>query len=260
MHPILFHFGHITLYTYGLFVALGFFAGSMYISYGAKKMNPQIISQDELYSLLFYTVIFALVGARLLFIITEFREYAAAPLNVFKVWEGGLVYYGGFIAALLCVIIYTWRKKISILALGDIFAPALALGHFFGRIGCFFAGCCYGKSCELPWTVVFNNPDTLAARGIPLHPTQLYEAFCNIVLFVLLYRYNKKPHANGLTIAFYLIAYALFRFTIEFFRGDDRGAQFLGLSISQAVSIVILLIGIFLFYKRSNSGKVKSEE
>ena len=248
MHPILFSFGNITVYTYGFFVAAGFFAATLYVSKTAKS---DIISQDNLYSLFLYTIAAAIVGARLLYVLTNPGEFAKAPLNIFKVWHGGLVYYGGFIVAALYVIWYAKRKKIPLARLSDVIAPALGLGHFFGRIGCFFAGCCYGKECSLPWSVVFNNTDTLALRGVHLHPVQIYEALGNLMIFVILHFYNKKEHAAGNAFALYLIIYAVLRFSLEFFRGDFRGATFAGLSIAQLVSIILLASGIIIIMRTS---------
>lgn len=254
MHPILLSFGSFTIYTYGFFVAVGFLAATLFIS---KTTKSDIISQDNLYSLFLYTIIAAIVGARLLYVLTNIGDFIKAPLDIFKIWQGGLVYYGGFIVAVLYVIWYTKRKKVPLGRLSDTIAPALGLGHFFGRIGCFFAGCCYGKSCELPWAVTFNNENTLALHGVPLHPTQLYEAFANLAVFTFLYLYNKKEHAPGKTFAFYLIAYSVLRFIIEFFRGDFRGSEIFGLSIAQTVSVFLFASGLFIIYKVDKQWKKK---
>jgi phosphatidylglycerol:prolipoprotein diacylglycerol transferase len=129
--------------------------------------------------------------------------------------------------------------------IADIFAPAVALGHFFGRIGCFFSGCCYGRECDC--FIAINNK----------YPTQLFEAFCNLAIFFILHKFNKREHNPGLTFLLYLIIYPAVRFTIEFFRGDDRGMFILGLSVGQIISLVIMaaaiLIVIFKYgYKREN--------
>ncbi|MDR1195588.1 MAG: prolipoprotein diacylglyceryl transferase, partial [Endomicrobium sp.] len=246
MHPILFSFGGFTVYMYGFFVALGFFSAAWYVS---KTVKSDIISQDNLYSLFLWAIIAAIAGARVLYVLTNLGDFIKAPLDIFKIWHGGLVFYGGFVAAVLYVVWHTKRKKIPLARLSDAIAPALGLGHFFGRIGCFFAGCCYGKACELPWAIVFNNADTLAVKGAHLHPTQLYEAFGNLIIFVFLRSYDKKEHAAGKTFALYLIIYSILRFVIEFFRGDYRGSEFLGLSIAQTVSIILFATGIFIIYK-----------
>lgn len=254
MHPVLFSFGGFTVYTYGFFVAAGFFAAVLYIS---KNIRRGIISQDDLYSLFLHMIIAAVLGARALYVLTNPEDFLKAPQDIFKIWRGGLVYYGGFITAVLYAFYYAGKKKISLALLSDFAAPALGLGHFFGRIGCFFAGCCYGKACSLPWAVTFSNKDTMALGDTALHPTQLYEAFGNLAVFVFLHFYNKKQHPAGKTFALYLIIYSVLRFVIEFFRGDYRGGEFLGLSIAQNVSVILFITGLFIIYKADKRWKKK---
>ena len=246
MHPILFKFFGIELYSYGLFAAFAFLAAFSYISAGVKKSKPPLIASDILQNLFLYLVLTAILGARILYVIINFKTYAQAPLDIFKIWEGGLVYYGGFACAVLFVIFYSKKHKIPILKFADIIAPALALGHALGRIGCFCAGCCYGKPTEVPWGVVFSNADSLALKNVHIHPTQIYESFFNFLIFVALHLYNKKNHKNGKTAAFYFILYSVMRFTVEFFRGDERGEFLLGLSPAQNISIALFILGIVL--------------
>jgi phosphatidylglycerol:prolipoprotein diacylglycerol transferase len=250
MYPILFSFGKFTIYTYGFFVAVAFLTAVFYLSYSLKKSKEKIISQDDLNSLVLYVIVSAVIGARLFFILIDLDEFILSPLDIFKVWQGGLVYYGGFISALICIYVYARKKKIVILALGDFFTPALALGHAIGRLGCFSVGCCYGKASSVPWAVVFTNEHSFAVKGVPLHPTQLYESFANLLLFVVLHFYSRKDHKPGTLCAVYLISYALLRFIIEFFRDDYRGIQYLGFSISQIISFVLFIIGVFIVWKK----------
>ncbi|AKL97545.1 prolipoprotein diacylglyceryl transferase [Endomicrobium proavitum] len=250
MYPILIKIGEFSIYSYGFFVALGFLFAVLYLSKVIKK--TKIISKDELYSLAVYLIIAAVVGARVLYELVEnFSGFISDPLDVFRVWQGGLVFYGGLIAAVLVFIFYAVKNKKPLLKLSDIFAPAIALGHFFGRLGCFFAGCCYGKPTSQPWAVVFTDPETLAqpVAGLHVHPTQLYEALGNFALFAVLALYNKKEHKAGKTLAFYLTGYAVLRFIIEFFRDDYRGGDFLGLSVSQIISIFMFAAGIAVLLK-----------
>ena len=199
-------------------------------------------------------MIFGVAGARLFFVFTNLNEFILYPLSIFKIWQGGLVYYGGFIAAIIFAGAYAKRKKIHLLKLGDFFAPALALGHALGRIGCFFAGCCYGKESGLPWAVVFINKHSLTVRGKPLHPTQLYEAFANLLLFVFLHFYSKKEHKPGVSFAVYITGYTVLRFIIEFFRVDYRGVQYFGFSVSQIISIFLFMIGVCIYAKTRKNG------
>ncbi|GMO53173.1 MAG: prolipoprotein diacylglyceryl transferase [Candidatus Endomicrobiellum trichonymphae] len=250
MHPILFTFGNFTIHTYGFSVATAFATAIFYLSYSIKKSKEKIISQDDLYSLVMYIMVFSVAGARLFFVFTDLNEFILYPLGIFKIWQGGLVYYGGFIASIIFAITYAKRKKIHLLKLGDFFAPALALGHALGRIGCFFAGCCYGKESSLPWAVAFINEHSLAVRGKPLHPTQLYEAFANLLLFVFLYFYSKKGHKSGVSFAVYITGYAVLRFIIEFFRGDYRGVRYFDFSVSQIISVFLFTAGVFIICRK----------
>jgi phosphatidylglycerol:prolipoprotein diacylglycerol transferase len=133
----------------------------------------------------------------------------------------------------------------------------VALAHFFGRIGCFFAGCCYGKYCDLPWAVTFNHHDSLAPTGIPLHPTQLYEALGNLAIFLFLFFFRKRKKHDGQLFWLYVLIYGITRSFIETFRADFRGEFFYGvLSISQVVGgfmAVVSLIMLFVFRKRTLS-------
>ncbi|MDR2644516.1 MAG: prolipoprotein diacylglyceryl transferase [Endomicrobium sp.] len=251
MHPIIFSIGKLTIFSYGLFVALAFFTAITYLSNQIKKSKEKILSQDELYSLFIYVIVSGIIGARLLFVFSNPQDFVLDPMSIFKLWEGGLTYYGGFISAAIFVLAYIRIKKISILKFCDFFAPALALGHAIGRIGCFFAGCCYGKETNVAWSVVFRDKNSSALLGVHLHPTQLYEAFGNFLIFFLLYFYSKKEHKKGFLVSFYFISYAVLRFVVEFFRGDpDRGGQYFGLSVSQILSLILFIIGVSIICKK----------
>jgi phosphatidylglycerol:prolipoprotein diacylglycerol transferase len=251
MHPIIFSIGKLTIFSYGLFVALAFFTAITYLSNQIKKSKEKILSQDELYSLFIYIIVSGIIGARLLFVFSNRQDFFLDPASVFKLWEGGLTYYGGFISAAGFVLAYVKKKKISILKLGDFLAPALALGHAIGRIGCFFAGCCYGKETNAAWSVVFRDKNSSAVLGVRLHPTQFYEAFGNFLIFFFLYFYSKKEHKKGGIVSFYFISYAVLRFVVEFFRGDpDRGGQYFGLSVSQILSLILFIIGVSIICKK----------
>jgi phosphatidylglycerol:prolipoprotein diacylglycerol transferase len=254
MYPVLLAFGNFTIYTYGFFVALAFMVAVFYLLYSIKKSEEKIISQDNLYSLVVNIIIIGVIGGRLFFVLTNFKYYVLNPLDIFKMWQGGLVYYGGLINVLIFICIYAKIKKINLLRLSDFFAPGLALGHAIGRIGCFFAGCCHGKASNLPWAITFTNERSLAVKGIPLHPTQLYESLANFLLFILLHFYCKKKNkaVHGMSSAIYLIGYAVLRFIIEFFRGDaDRGASYLGFSVSQVISVFLFIAGVaFIIWKK----------
>lgn len=253
MHPVLFSLGPITLYTYGLFLALGFMAGLYTARREAKLLgeNPDTVSD-----LVFYLIIFGVLGGRFFYILTNLDSFTRNPGNIFKIWEGGLVFYGGFIFSIVTVWAYTGIKKISLWKYADILAPGLAIGHAVGRIGCLMAGCCYGRECNLPWAVTFHNHDSLAPLNIPLHPTQIYEVVGNLLIFAALMIFRNKKQLDGQVFWIYVLLYGAMRFIIEIFRGDDRGDFIFGIiSVSQTIGILMIGASVFMhFYMRKNKG------
>ncbi len=250
MYPVLFHIGPLTLYTYGLFVALGFMT-----LMGVSRKYADGISSETLGDLLVVILISALIGARLLYVILNFEAYRHHLLDILKVWNGGLVFFGGFLATVPAVALYLKIKGLNIWKTADSLSPGLALGHAVGRLGCFFAGCCYGKECSLPTAVRFTHPESLAPLNVGLHPTQIYEVCSNLVLFIILVRLRKKKGPRGMVFLIYIILYSLFRSVIEFFRGDFRGDFFFHfISVSQGIGVLVSLgAGILLFMRLRSS-------
>jgi len=247
MHPILFELGPLKLYTYGLLVALGFAAG---LWVGTREARRYGVDPKKFQDLAFAILLSAVAGARLFFVVLEWEQFAPKPLEVFALWKGGLVYYGGLLGAGLAAVWYVRAKKMPAWDVADAVAPGLSLGQAIGRLGCFMAGCCYGAECDLPWSVVFTDPRGLARLGVPLHPVQLYEALANFALFGLLYWVvAPRRRAPGRVFGWYLTLYPAVRFGIEFFRDDPRGALGL-LSTSQALSIPLFLAGLWLLAVR----------
>jgi phosphatidylglycerol:prolipoprotein diacylglycerol transferase len=243
MHPILIKFGPVTIHTYGFFVALGFLLGLLLAVKQAKKEG---LPHNKIIDLGFYILLAAILGSRLFFIILNAVHYMKNPLDIFKIWEGGLVFYGGVLLAVPTVIWYVKKNALGIWKTADIFTPSIAIGHTLGRLGCFSAGCCYGKSAEsLPWGVVFTDPNCLAPTNILLHPTQLYESGGEFINFLILLLLRKYKSFNGQLFMTYLLLYAILRFTVEFFRGDvERGFIAESLSVAQGISILMFLIAI----------------
>ena len=168
--------------------------------------------------------------------------------------QAGGVFYGGLIAALAVAFWYMRRTKLPALKTADVFAPGIALGHGIGRLGCFAAGCCWGVQCDRPWAVTFTNPEAEKLVGVPLnvplHPTQLYEAFAEFVIFAFLYWRIRKPHDTGSIIGLYLMLYATVRFTVEFFRNHEQGNLWGGpLDTSQWISLGLVMLGAWFFYR-----------
>ena len=253
MFPILIRLGPFTLHTYGLMVALGIFAAlKMLISQAAKDGYSGSEVEESLSSLVVYIAVWGILGARLFYVVTHWSEFSENLLGILKIWEGGLVFYGGFVAA--AASFFVWRAQYKSIfkdwkLLADWIAPSIAFGHALGRLGCFAAGCCYGAPTSLPWAAVFTDPETLAPIGIPLHPTQIYESvFLGCLGFFLLWRLTearKSPTRNpGSIFTDYLILYSIGRFALECFRNDE--VRIAMLSPGQIVSILILAVGIML--------------
>ncbi len=252
MHPILFRFGPLTIHTYGFLVAAGFLLG---LGLAARQARKEGILPDKIVDLGFYILLAAIIGSRLFFILINYNYYIKNPLAIFKIWEGGLVFYGGVLLALPTAVWYIKKNNLDLWNTADIFAPPLAIGHAIGRLGCFSAGCCYGKPAEdLPWAVTFLDPESLAQIGIPLHPTQLYESAGEFINFLILITLRKRQSFKGQLFWAYLLIYSVIRFTVEFFRGDEvRGFLFGNISISQGISVLMFLgaiAGLVVFRKR----------
>ncbi|MDT8379844.1 MAG: prolipoprotein diacylglyceryl transferase [Desulfotignum sp.] len=247
MHPILIHFHGVTLFTYGLFLALGFLAAIWFTNRNARFYD---IKSSDVSDLFFVILISGIIGGRLLYVIINFDFFKASPLEIFKLWNGGLVFFGGFISAVAASIVTLKIKKLPFLKTADAIAPGAALGHGIGRLGCFFAGCCYGRQCDLPIAVRFSHPDSLAPLHVPLHPTQLYMVCANLLLFFILVFLQRRKRFNGMIFLSYIILYSLFRFIIEFFRGDFRGDFFFEfLSVSQGIGILAILAAVLVMVK-----------
>ena len=247
MFPDLIKFDFLSLHTYGACMAVGFFI--------CWKLAEKLSGRRDLSDLLMYLMIGGVAGSRIAYVIEHWQtQFARAPLDIFKVWQGGLMFYGGFILALIVFFVWCRVKKESPLAMSDLICVVLPLGHACGRIGCFFYGCCYGRLSESALDVSFprGSPawgeqlehgliDSTALRSLPVLPTQLFEAAALLVLFalVLAIYLRTRRYAAGV----YLVGYAFIRFGLEYLRGDPRAA--VGpFSISQTISIGVFLAGV----------------
>jgi len=249
MYPILLDLGKINLYTYGLFVALGLMT-AIWVS--KRLAAPHGILPETITDIFIVILVSAIVGARLLYVVINFSTYSGNLLEMFKIWKGGLVFFGGFIAAVASTAVYLNLKNLKVWKMADIISPGIALGHCVGRIGCLFAGCCYGKACDLPFAIKFTHPESLAPLGVYLHPTQIYSILSNLMLFFILLGIQKKKKFDGMIFLSYLMLYSLFRSIIEFFRGDFRGDFFFEfISLSQGIGLLVFLIAFILLMKLS---------
>lgn len=245
MHPVLFKIGPLVIHTYGLMMALAFLA-AMFIS----KREARIQGEDpeKIADLIFYIIVWGVIGARLFYVAVNLSWFIAHPLDVVKVWEGGLVFYGGFIGGLAAGYYCVGKRDLPFWKSFDILTPCLPFGHFLGRLGCFNAGCCYGNVSDLPWAVTFTNPLSLAPLYTPLHPSQLYEAFANLALFGAIMAVRKKKRFDGQLFWGYVVVYGVIRFLLEFARGDERGNALLGLSPAQQVGVILCVSGISMLF------------
>ena len=247
MHPILFKIGPFTLHTYGLLISTGVLLA---VALAVRQARREGEDPQKTLDLAFYLLLASIVGSRLLYVLISYSDYLVRPWAIFKLWEGGLVFYGGFVLALMVGIWYLDRHRLPLWKTADIWAAPLALGHAVGRLGCFAAGCCYGKPTRVPWAVTFTDPQSLAILGVPLHPVQLYEAFANLLLFIFLCLYRPYRRFEGQIFWLYVLVYSVIRFVLEFFRGDLRGFFIPSyLSTSQGFSMVFAAASLVMLLR-----------
>ncbi len=249
MFPKLISFGDFFLPAYGVMVALGFMAGLWSTNTLAKRAG---FDTQKIQDLVIYCAITGLAGAKLMMFAFDWQYYARNPQEIFSLstLRAAGVYQGGFLLALVFAVFYMRRNGLPVWRTMDCFAPGIALGHALGRIGCFAAGCCYGILCNRPWGVRFTNPDvkdfSSVPMNIPLHPSQLYEAFGNLLIFGLLFKLYKPNQRPGGLFALYLVLYSILRFAIEFVRHHEQAPLFgLDLSHTQWISLGTLLLGLW---------------
>jgi len=276
MHSVLFKIGPVTLRMYGLMMALGFVAGWHVVAWLCRRegRRPELLT-----NLLMLMMVSGVVGARIAYVIEHWqKEFANNLLEIVRVDHGGLMFYGGLILAFICFVAYCLAKRERFLPMADLLAVVVPLGHAFGRIGCFFNGCCYGKQTDSAFGVSFPAmspawseqvghgliPST-ASRALPVLPTQLFEAAgCLVIFAILLFVYLKKNEpavdgkaqpkkAAGMVAAMYLASYGVMRFLMEMLRGDPRAAV-LGLSIGQTISLGVFLVGVLFAIAASRKG------
>ena len=254
MHPTLLEinlgFIIIPIHTYGLMIAIGFLCAIATVRKLSVKseMNPDLVSD-----LAFWLLFVGFIGARVLFIITRLDYFIKDPLDMFKVWEGGLVFFGGLIASSFFGFYYIKKHALNAWKMMDVLAPGLVVAHAFGRLGCFGAGCCYGRPTGMPWGVRFDSDLVdFQFRGIPLHPTQLYESFSLFILFFgLLHIFKTKKFDGQVGLTFFML-YPIIRSIIEVYRGDSvRGFVIENVvSTSQFISILVFLAAFVVLLRR----------
>ena len=240
MHPVLLQIGSLKIYSYGVFVAIGFLA-ALWVS--GREIARQGLDREKFLDMGFWVVLSAIAGARMFHVLVYWRQYAEAPGEILKLWNGGLVFYGGFIAAVAVCVVFLRRNRMPFLPVADASSIGIVLGLAFGRLGCTSAGCCFGKPTTLPWAITFTDPACLAPLHVPLHPTQIYESIGGFAIFGFLYITRDRFKTPGMRFWTMLILYGAARSFFEIFRDDPRG--FLGpFSESQVVSAVLIAYAV----------------
>lgn len=260
MHPILLDFTvpgvgfHVRLPAYGFFLALAFLSAIQlgHVRAMKKGLDPELMGN-------FYVVLIlsSMLGARATYVALEWQRFADRPWEALLLWKGGLVFYGGLLGGFLgCYAFVRWARM-SALAMADLAAPCIALGHAVGRLGCYFNGCCHGVPTSGPFGVAF--PYTTGDYQLR-HPTQLYETAGLIVIVIVLSRIFWRAHRPGAVAVWYALTYAPLRFVVEMYRGDARGGFLYGLSPSQVGSVVALAAGLLVWALQVRFQSVKEVE
>jgi phosphatidylglycerol---prolipoprotein diacylglyceryl transferase len=242
MLPKLISIGSFYIPTYGVLVALGFLAGLGVTLRLARRTG---MPAETISNLAVYCAIAGLIGAKLFMFLFDIGDYVRDPGRIltFETLQAAGVFHGGFIAALLMALFYMRRQQLPAMRTLDIFAPGIAIGQAIGRLGCFAAGCCWGRECDLPWGVRFRSD---FAAPVPLdktlHPVQIYESVADLLIFAILYRQASRAHRPGQVIGWYLVLYSTARFVIEFFRVHEQ--SLVGpFSLTQWIALGLLALG-----------------
>lgn len=252
MFPKLISIGSFFLPTYGVLTALAFLL-ALWTTVRLGRRNG--LSADRLTNLAVYCALAGMLGAKLAMFAFDWRYYSEHPGEIFafSTLQAAGVFQGGLVLAIVVARLYTRHFHMPGLAVADAFAPGIALGHAIGRIGCFSAGCCWGRQTDLPWAVTFTNPEANRMFGTPigvsLHPTQLYEAVAELfVFFLLLWRFRQRRRTGDI-IGLYLIVSSVLRFWIEFYRYHEQ-SLIADLSLTQWISLALIAAGALVLYSR----------
>lgn len=262
MHPILFNAGFVTIYSYGVLLASAYLLG---LWLAVRRARAAGIDGNRIMDLLIWVIIAALVGAKALLFVVDFRHFTSTWQEFTTLLRSGGVFYGGLIAAIVVCLWQLKKHRLPLWKSSDLFAPGIALGYMVGRLGCLMAGCCYGKPTTVAWAITFTDPAANFNVGtplnIPLHPTQLYESAAGLVILLLLLALEKRPgNFAGRTTWSFVFLYAVSRFIIEYFRGDDRGVVFNALSTSQFISVVLAPLSLFMLWYLSRPSRPAEPE
>lgn len=250
MYPIFLKLGAITIRFYGVMIATAFLCAIHLAKSETKRKGLGSLCMLDFASI---AIISGIVGARLYYVILHIDCFLDCPLDIIKVWEGGLAFHGGILGGFLSGIWFTKRRGIPFWKFADAGAPAIILAQAIGRVGCLLNGCCFGKETAVPWAITFRNPDSMAPLNIPLHPTQLYEIVGNLSIFLLLYGLRMKKMHDGYIFLLYAIMYSALRSGLSFFRAESIYLWGTGLSWTQlAGGATIIFSGICAYVLRQS--------
>ncbi|MCX7784851.1 MAG: prolipoprotein diacylglyceryl transferase [candidate division WOR-3 bacterium] len=251
MHPIILRIGNLNIYSYGLFLFISFLIGTKIVESRAKKFG---VHPDKITNLALIVLVAVIVGARLFYVIFHWSEFADDLIGIIAFWRGGLgglMFYGGFLFGLLFGILYAKKEKMPLLKMLDAIAPAVVLGEFFTRIGCFLNGCCFGKPTNSLLGVVFPKHSAAGYTfDCPVHPTQLYSSLAGLLLFILALILEKKHLKPGILFGIILLLYSLFRFGIDFVRYYENSTNFW---VNQIVALSLAIFAIIFIIIRTRS-------
>jgi len=247
VHKVAFNLGSWSIYWYGVLVAFGFMAGLWTASRRGLRYG---LSAEQIFDVGPWLILGAMVGSRVFYVLNYWQQdFAGKPIiNIFNIRQGGLVFYGGLVGAALATIICLRRKKLPLWKVADVFAPSIALGAVFGRLGCLMQGCCYGRPTTVWWAIHF--PADHETKGAGVHPCQVYDSLLNLGLYAGLAWLYRRKKFDGQVFATHLIGYAILRSFVELFRGDYAWeSRLLGgwLTPAQTTSAFILLAGCILY-------------
>ena len=250
MHPTIVQFGNFAIHSYGLLLAVAFLVSiQIFLARGKARGIPE----ERLSTLSLLLLLLAIIGGRALFVFTHWADYAQDPLGIFRLWEGGLMLYGGYFLAISGGIVYVRRAGLPVWRIADAAAPSMAIGVGIGRLGCFFNGCCFGLPTHLPWGIHFppQSYSNAVFPGESLHPSQLYMAGAGFLLFVVTLALDRKPRFDGWLFWVYVALDATLRFVIDFTRYYDE-TSFIGrvgslsFNVNQVLSAILFLAAMIM--------------
>ena len=253
MFPRLFSFGSFFLPSYGALVALAFLA-ALWIT--TKLARERKLDTDTITNLGVYCAFAGIIGSKAMMFLFDWSYWSTHPAEIFTLstLQAAGVYQGGLLLAIGVAYWFMKKHGLPFLGTADLLTPGLAIGHAIGRMGCFAAGCCYGEKCDRPWAVTYTDPEAGqrvgVPLGVPLHPTQIYEAMGNLVIFGLLWWKLRKNYRTGELFGYYLILYSILRFGVEFFRHHEQAFPLpVSLSITQLISVALFGAGLYILWK-----------